>query len=169
MNTIYLISAVIALFFIILIIEHFFASLGVKVEVTNPPNPHKSILPYFLGIVAVAGAIYFFWKHPDVIDRIDVDLVELNVNQSNNSAGATQNMYDSDPGNNRYIIGALNRKQQGRLDTILKWDKEYGRLNDTALNKLSQNDRDVSLAYYRFLKCKNLMRSSTEVIYPDER
>jgi hypothetical protein len=164
-----LFGGVIGIFFLIYIIDKFFSLPGVKVEVTSPPEQPKSIMMPLLIAVAVLGVGYFFYSHPSVLEKVDLTILDLDIQRSPDKGGAVDYYYDTDPANNRYIIGNLQAKQLAQLDRVLDSDQEYGRLDEAALRRVAGNDRQVVEAYYRFLKCSNLMRSSNHVVYPAER
>jgi len=161
------------------ILEKFFSSFGAKVEVTNPPYEPKPLMPWLLGFAFLMISGYYLLSHPEKLRDLRVDLLTLRVNSSEESReysgsgyGRRSGLgagYDTDPSNNRYIIGGLKDKQLKKLDRLLEFDKRNGYLNDTTVERLADSDEDVVQAYYRFLKSKNLMRSTNTVIYPDER
>ncbi len=174
-TTILLLGALFAFVLLFYILEKFFSSFGAKVEVTNPPYEPKHLMPWLLGFAFLMISGYHLLRHPEKLH----DLLNLNENSSEESreypgsgSGRRYGLgagYDTDPSNNRYIIGGLKNKQLERLDRVLEHDKRNGYLNDTTVERLADSDKDVVQAYYRFLKCKNLMRSTNTVIYPDER
>lgn len=164
--------AVILLFYIL---DKFFSSFGAKVEMTNPPYEPKPLMPWFLLFALLMIGGYYLLNHPEKLH----DLLNTKTNSSAESrefsdsgSGRRYGLgagYDTDPSNNRYIIGGLRVQQQKKLDRVLEFDKRNGYLNETTVERLADSDDDVIQAYYRFLKCKNLMRSTNTVIYPDER
>ena len=83
----------------------------------------------------------------------------------------TKYLYDSDYSNDNFIKGSLKDQQLKILDQILmKEKKESGlRLSEPELNKISENNNEINGAYSRWRKCKDMMRSSHHIIYPDER
>lgn len=174
-----LVGALFAVGFFLYMLEKFFNSLGAKVEVTNPPHEPKPLMPWFLGFALLMIGGYYLLSHPDKLRDLRVDLLTISTNSSaeprefyDNGPGRRSGLgagYDTDPSNNRYIIGGLRVQQLKRLDRVLEYDKRNGYLNDTTVERLADSDEDVVQAYYRFLKCKNLMRSTNTVIYPDER
>ena len=102
----------------------------------------------------------FFWEGTDIEPVIE------SLPFSSPSTGA-QNVYDTDPFNNRFIIGPLSGRQFKQFNAVLKYDQTYGRPNESRLRSLAGNDQQVIEAYYRFLKCKYLMRTSNQVVYPN--
>jgi hypothetical protein len=80
-------------------------------------------------------------------------------------------IYDTYPPNNNYIIGDLDEEELKILDQIIEEEKRLCglRLTIKDLNILSANNSKINDAYYRWRKCKDLMRSSGRVIYPSER
>jgi hypothetical protein len=83
----------------------------------------------------------------------------------------TRLIYDTDPSNNRFIIGNLKPAQLKILDRVLMEELQRGqlRLSGSLLRDLARGDQDVINAYDRWRKCCNLMRSSNRVVYPNER
>ncbi|HPI72561.1 MAG TPA: hypothetical protein PK843_10115 [bacterium] len=172
-------AALLAVIFFLYILEKFFSSFGAKVEVTNPPHEPKPLMPWVLGFAFLLFSGYYLLSHPEKLHDLRVDLLSVSMNSSAEpreylDAGSGRRSglgagYDTDPSNNRYIIGGLKAQQLKKLDRVLEFDKRNGYLNETTLERLADSDEDVVQAYYRFLKCKNLMRSTNTVIYPDER
>ncbi|NLP10569.1 hypothetical protein GX408_09260 [bacterium] len=174
-----LVVALVAVGFFLYMLEKFFNSLGAKVEVTNPPHEPKPLMPWFLLFAFLMIGGYYLLSHPEKLHDLRVDLLTVSMNPSAEpreffDTGSSRRSglgagYDTDPSNNRYIIGGLKIQQLKKLDRVLEFDKRNGYLNETTVERLADSDEDVVRAYYRFLKCKNLMRSSNTVIYPDER
>jgi hypothetical protein len=80
-------------------------------------------------------------------------------------------VYDTDPENDLYIKGELTSKQLTRFDRILEREKENRglRLSGGDLSELAGDDRELIDAYYRWCSCKDMMRSSSHIVYPSER
>jgi hypothetical protein len=80
-------------------------------------------------------------------------------------------IYDSDIKNDNFIKGSLQNQQLKNLDKILIKEKQKNglRLSDADLNRISRNNNELNDAYFRWRKCRNMMRSLHHVIYPDER
>jgi hypothetical protein len=79
--------------------------------------------------------------------------------------------YDTDRTNDLYIKGTLSVGELARLDAILEHEKASGglRLSHQDLGSLSDNNYALMDAYARWRKCKDLMRTTTHVVYPSER
>jgi hypothetical protein len=92
----------------------------------------------------------------------------LGINRHQNIAAF---FYDTDATNNEYIKGDLNEWQLRKLDRILSEEKRLCglRLSDLRLNELSSNNNQVTDAYDRWRKCKDMYRSYHKIVYPDER
>lgn len=86
-------------------------------------------------------------------------------------AQQTNYVYDTDPRNNEFIKGGLSSQKLAVLDRVLREEKKQGglMLSNTDLNRITRYDQEINEAYGRWIKCKNMMRSSHHVIYPDER
>ena len=80
-------------------------------------------------------------------------------------------IYDTDPENDRYIKGELTGKQLSRFDRILEREKanKGQRLSGVELSELAGDDRELTEAYNRWCSCKDMMRSSSHIVYPSER
>ena len=80
-------------------------------------------------------------------------------------------IYDTDPRNDDFIRGTLSAAKLNILDKVLLKEKKQGglKLSNTELNSITKYDQEIIDAYGRWRKCKNMMRSSHHVIYPDER
>ena len=110
------------------------------------------------------------FQHPEIISDLKDGMSGSNHGSPSYPAMRGSGRYDTDPLNDLYIAGQLDNKQLKQLDEVLKYDKAVGQpLSRTMLNRLSGNDKKIEQAYERFLRCKNLMRSTNKVIYPDER
>ncbi len=178
-TTILLVGALFAFVLLFYILEKFFSSFGAKVEVTNPPYEPKPLMPWLLLFAFLVISGYYLLRHPEKLRDLRFDLLTVSMNSSEDpreysGSGSSHRYglgagYDTDPSNNRYIIGGLKVQQLKKLDRVLEFDKRNGYLNETTIERLAGSDEEVVQAYYRFLKCKNLMRSTNTVIYPDER
>jgi len=80
-------------------------------------------------------------------------------------------LYDTDPRNNDFIKANLQPKQLKILDQLLELEKKQSglRLTPQDINKITRYNSEVKEAYDRWRKCKDMMRSSYRVVYPDER
>lgn len=87
------------------------------------------------------------------------------------NAPKTNYLYDTDFKNDNFIKGPLTDQQLRILDQLLTKEKnDCGlRLSEADLNRISKNNNEINDAYTRWRKCKDMMRSSHHVIYPDER
>ncbi len=83
----------------------------------------------------------------------------------------TSPIYDTDPANDRFIKGELTASQLKTLDKILNEEQKNNqqRLSNDIVKRLAKNDRAVMDAYARWRKCHDLMRSSYQVVYPNQR
>jgi hypothetical protein len=80
-------------------------------------------------------------------------------------------LYDTDPLNNKYIIGDLKQNELTVLDCILEKERKNGgqKLFKAELYPFCKGDCRIENAYYRWRKCKEFYRSSSKVVYPSER
>lgn len=80
-------------------------------------------------------------------------------------------LYDTDPLNNKYIIGDLKQNELTVLDCILEKERKCGgqKLFKAELYPFCKGDCRIENAYYRWRKCKEFYRSSSKVVYPSER
>lgn len=80
-------------------------------------------------------------------------------------------VYDTDQLNDRFIKDGLTVPQLKLLDTILAAEKKNGgkRLGKDQLERLIGGNYEIDTAYDRWRACYDLRRSSSRVIYPDER
>jgi hypothetical protein len=79
--------------------------------------------------------------------------------------------YDTNSDNDEFIKGNLDRDQLLLLDKILMTEKKLRThpLSDQQVQSIAKNDPAVIAAYERWCKCYDMIRSSTHVVYPDER
>lgn len=79
--------------------------------------------------------------------------------------------YDTDPGNNAFIIQNLDPSHLENFDKLLMFEKKLcgERLSKSNIKKYSTGDNVIEDAYSRWRKCKDLRRSSGSTVYPDER
>jgi hypothetical protein len=84
---------------------------------------------------------------------------------------ATPAVYDTDPQNDAYIKGSLSQQELSRLDRILMVEKGQSgkRLSQSRVADLANQNTKIIDAYDRWRNCYDMMRSSTHVVYPDER
>lgn len=78
--------------------------------------------------------------------------------------------YDTSPENDKYIKGNLQPDQLLLLDKILMKEKRLVThpLSSQQIQSIT-GDPAVMAAYERWCKCYDMIRSSTHVVYPDER
>jgi hypothetical protein len=149
------------------------SAIGVNVEVKSPPPKDKSSWPKYIFIMLLVGAAYLFIK-------ADLFTIFLTTQMTSPEAGVTiaiggtataksaSHRYDSDDGNDAYIKSGLSAQQLATLDAILR--KEYNegglRLRNNDVVALANGDGAVVKAYGRWRRCRDLMRSGSDVIYP---
>ncbi len=80
-------------------------------------------------------------------------------------------VYDTDPQNDAYIKGLLSQQELYRFDRILMVEKRQSgkRLSQSRVADLANQNTKIIDAYDRWRNCHDMMRSSTHVVYPDER
>ena len=80
-------------------------------------------------------------------------------------------IYDTDTSNNNYIKGTLSEQELDVFDNLLEYERSLcgPKLPREDVEKYSTNDQDIFDAYYRWRRCKELLRSKSHTVYPSER
>ena len=80
-------------------------------------------------------------------------------------------LYDTDTQNNAFIKGDLSTEQLKKLDILLEKEKASGgnRLTTKQITRITRHDQELYDAYYRWRRCREMMRSKHRSVYPSER
>lgn len=129
-----------------------------------PPNYYKTVV---IIIIIVTAVFYLYCRSVEKMEFIKC-LCKIFCKPVP-EPGAF--IYDTKPEYDRYIKDDLSIEQLKRFDKILMLEKKKCglKLTKSDLDKLAYSAPELRAAYERWRWCVDLRRTSSHVVYPDER